>query len=54
MSMHKLQIFIINNSKYVEKSFKRKKFIKKLQQAEEKVLKTEMTKIKIRNIRNKR
>lgn len=53
MSKHKLQKCIITNSKYVEETFKRNKFIKKLQQAKEKVLKTEMTKIKIWNLRNK-
>lgn len=28
MSKHKLQTFIIKNSKYVEETFKRKKFVK--------------------------
>lgn len=53
MSKHKLPKCIITNSKNVEETFKRNKLIKKLQQAKDKVLKTEMTKIKIWNLRNK-
>lgn len=53
MSKHKLQKFIIKNSKYVEETFKRKKFIIKFSTSKRKSPKDRNDENKIRNIRNK-